>query len=55
MARNTTVVADAAFRFVAEVAREVTHARVELLEHDGLGLDVTNLFCDDPVFLIVST
>jgi len=44
---NVRVVSDAATRVTSEVAAESVQAGVELLEHDGLSLDLADLLCND--------
>lgn len=47
---NALVVASgSAAVFVSDIATKVAHARVDLLNDDGLCFDLTDLFCDDPL------
>jgi len=49
VACNATVVANLTARMTEKVITEVAHARVELLEDDGLGFDLANLLGNDPL------
>lgn len=44
---DARVVSDTATGVAPEVAAEAVHARVELLEDDGLGLDLADLLRDN--------
>lgn len=48
VARNTAVVSDLVAGLASEVVAEGSHACVELLEDDRLGLDIAYLFSDYP-------
>jgi len=49
VAGDTAVEADVVARGAAQITAEETEAGVELLEDDGLGLNLTDLLGDDPL------
>lgn len=49
VARDTTVIPDAVARLAPDVMAERAKAGVELLENDGLGLDLADLLGDNPL------
>jgi len=49
VAGDTTIVANAVAGMAPDIMAEGAHARLELLENDGLGLDLTDLLGDNPL------
>jgi len=49
VARDAAVIASTAARLVPDITAERAHARDELLEDDGLSLDLADLLSDDPL------
>lgn len=54
MTGDVVVVANLVPRVAPQVVAEAAEAAVELLEHNGLGLNFTDLLSDDPCEDVVS-